>query len=175
MTQSLNKQGNPIVRYESIRGWFAYELYKHMEKDKRIYLLLGDLGYKFFDEHLRDFPDRAINCGSAEIAMLGAACGLALEGKIPFVYSITTFLLYRPFESIRNYIDYEKIPVKLIGSGRDKDYTDDGISHWNLEDKKVMRLFPSITSLWPKKKEQIPSIIKRMISDKNPYYLNLQR
>lgn len=175
MTQFLNKRGVPIVRYESIRGWFAYELYKKMEKDNRIWLLLGDLGYKFFDEHQRDFPDRAINCGSAEIAMLGAACGLALEGKIPFVYSITTFLLYRPFETIRNYIDYEKIPVKLIGSGRGKDYADDGISHWNLEDKKVMKLFPNIISLWPKTKEEIPAILKHTVQNQKPYYINLSR
>ena len=32
---------------------------------------------------------------------------------------------------IRNYVNYEKIPVKLIGSGRDRDYEHDGISHWS--------------------------------------------
>jgi transketolase len=50
------------------------------------------------------------------------------------VYSITPFVLYRPFEWIRNYLDHEKIPVKLVGGGRDKDYGYLGFSHWAEED-----------------------------------------
>ena len=40
---------------------------------------------------------------------MGMATGLALENKIPVVYSITPFIIYRPFEFIRNYLDHEKI------------------------------------------------------------------
>src|SRR3989344_6223554 len=98
---------NIKYRHNSMRGWFAYELYKQMIKDKRIWLLVGDLGYKAFDYIKRDFPNRFLNCGASEQAMVGIATGLALDGKVPFVYSITTFLLYRPFETIRNYIDRE--------------------------------------------------------------------
>jgi transketolase len=162
-------------RHDSMRGWFAYELYKQMTKDERIWLIVGDLGYKAFDYIRRDFPERFINCGAAEQAMTGIAVGLALNGKIPFVYSITTFLLYRPFETIRNYINYEKIPVKLVGGGRNKDYIHDGISHWAEEDKKVMKIFGNINSLWPEVKEEIPQIVEKMICDNNPWYLNLKR
>jgi transketolase len=162
-------------RHDSMRGWFAYELYKQMAKDERIWLVVGDLGYKAFDYIRRDFPERFINCGAAEQAMTGIAVGMALNGKIPFVYSITTFLLYRPFETIRNYINYEKIPVKMIGGGRGKDYTHDGISHWAEEDKKVMKIFKNIKSLWPENKEEIPQIVEDITNDENPWYLNLKR
>jgi transketolase C-terminal domain/subunit len=54
--------------------------------------------------------------------MIGAATGMAMEGKIPVVYSITPFLLYRPFVFLRNYLHHENIPVKLVGGGRNKDY-----------------------------------------------------
>jgi transketolase len=162
-------------RHDSMRGWFAYELYKQMVKDERIWLIVGDLGYKAFDYIRRDFPERFINCGAAEQAMTGIAVGIALNGKIPIVYSITTFLLYRPFETVRNYINYEKIPVKLIGGGRDKDYLHDGISHWAEEDRKVMKIFGNIKTLWPENKEEIPQIVDKMINDQNPWYLNLKR
>jgi transketolase len=162
-------------RHDSMRGWFAYELYKQMAKDERIWLIVGDLGYKAFDYIRRDFPERFINCGAAEQAMTGIAVGMALNGKIPFVYSITTFLLYRPFETIRNYINYEKIPVKMIGGGRDKDYTHDGISHWAEEDKKVMKIFKNIKSLWPENKEEIPQLVENITNDENPWYINLKR
>lgn len=162
-------------RHNSMRGWFAYELYKQMAKDERIWLLVGDLGYKAFDYIKRDFPDRFMNCGAAEQSMIDIAVGLALNGKIPFVYSITTFLLYRPFEAIRNYVNHEKIPVKLIGAGRGRDYLHDGFSHWAEEDKKVMQIFNNVVAQWPETFEEIPEIVNKMTKDNKPWYLNLKR
>lgn len=161
--------------YQNMRGYFAYYLYQEMLKNKNIWVITGDLGYKMWDHIKSDFKDRYINVGAAEQSMMGIAVGLALEGKIPIVYSMSTFLLYRPFETIRNYINYERIPVKLIGSGRDFDYLDDGISHWADEDKKIMEVFKNIKPLWPDDKEEIPNLIKEMVSDPNPWYINLKR
>lgn len=162
-------------RHNSMRGWFAYELYNQMAKDERIWVITGDLGYGMFDYIRRDFPNRFINTGAAEQAMTGIAIGLALEGKIPIVYSITTFLLYRPFETIRNYIDWEKIPVKLIGGGRDRDYKEDGFSHWAEEDKQIMKILGNIEAIWPKTVEEIPLLVNTMIKSKTPWYVNLRR
>lgn len=162
-------------RHNSIRGWFAYELHNQMRKNKKIWVLTGDLGYKMLDYIKRDFPDRFINVGAAEQSMMGIATGLALKGKIPVVYSITTFLIYRPFETIRNYIHYERVPVKLIGSGRDRDYQHDGISHWAEEDRDIMSILSNIKARWPETKEEIAQIVKDMINSKDPWYLNLRR
>jgi len=162
-------------RHQSMRGWFAYELYKQMAKNDRVWLVAGDLGYKMLDHIKKDFSKRFINCGTAEQSMMGISVGLALSGKIPFVYSITTFLLYRPFETIRNYVNHEKIPVKLIASGRNKDYAHDGISHWAQEDKSVMSILKNIESRWPETLGEIPEIVERMVNDKKPWYLNLRR
>lgn len=164
-----------MKRHNSMRGWFAYELYQHMKTNKDIYLVVGDLGYKVFDAHFADFPERCINAGAAEQAMMGIAVGLALEGKIPVVYSISTFLLYRPFETIRNYINHESIPVKLIGSGRNKDYAHDGFSHWSEDDVKVMELFPNIVAWWPIDEELIPAAVEDLLTNGKPTYLNLKR
>ena len=164
-----------MKRYDSMRGWFAYELYQQMKKNKDIWLVTGDLGYKMFDSIRDEIPDRFINTGAAEQSMVGVGVGLALEGKIPFVYSITPFLLYRPFETIRNYLNQEKIPVKLIGGGRNKDYNEDGFSHWSEEDRQVMEIFFNIDSHWPEKKEEMPDLVELIINSKKPTYLNLRR
>lgn len=159
----------------NMRRALADELHKHMSKNPRIWVLSGDLGYKMWDEIRNDFPDRFLNAGSAEHSMTGIAVGLALNGKIPVVFSITSFLLYRPFETIRNYIDHEKIPVKLIGSGRGRDYLIDGFTHWAEEDKKVMKIFKNIESRWPRSIKEIPALVSEMIKSPKPWYINLKR
>jgi transketolase len=160
---------------QNLRRRFADDLYVAMEKDKNIVVVSGDLGYRVLDEIKADFPDRFINVGAAEQSLIGVAVGMALEGKKPIVYSITPFLLYRPFETIRNYIDHEKIPVKLVGSGRDKDYGHDGFSHWSCEDRDVMKIFKNIKSAWPESADEVSDLLPKMLNDTKPWYLNLKR
>ncbi len=157
------------------RRLFADIIFKKMLKNKDIWIITGDLGYKMWDKIREKFPQRFLNVGASEQSMLDIAVGLALEGKIPIVYSITTFLLYRPFETIRNYINNENIPVKLVGAGRNKDYLHDGFSHWAQEDREVLKLFKNIKAVWPKTTDEISAIINKMIKSNKPWYINLNR
>ena len=122
----------------SVRKKFTELLYKEMGINTDIVLIVGDLGWKQFDNHRLTYPDRFINVGAAEQLMLGVATGMALEGKIPVVYSMTPFIIYRPFEFIRNQLERDEIPVKLFGAGRNKDYDWLGWSHWAHDDKDHM-------------------------------------
>src|SRR5260221_5103862 len=97
--------------------------------------------------------------------MVGIACGLALEGKIPFVYSITPFLLYRPFELLRTYVDHEHIPIKLIGSGRDTDYKHDGYSHDATDVLTIINTLPNIVQYWPEDKETVADNVEMMVKN----------
>jgi transketolase len=100
---------------------------------------------------------------------------MALSGKRPFVYSITSFLLYRPFETIRNYISHERIPVRMVGSGINKDYAHDGFSHWSEEAKSILDLFPSIMQHWPEDQSDIEKCVKSMVSEDKPSFIGLKR
>ncbi len=139
-----------------------------MAENSSVFFITGDLGYGLADRIRDKYPDRFINAGAAEQAMMGIAIGLALEGKIPFVYSITPFLLYRPFEAIRNYLDHEQIPVILVGSGRNNDYCHDGYSHDASDDTTFMQHFDI------DKYENYDSL-QQVISTGNPSYINLKR
>lgn len=156
-----------------MRKQFAEFLHNEMAVNENIYLLTGDLGYGLWDRIKIDYPDRFINFLSSEQLMLGAACGMAMEGKVPVVYSITPFVLYRPFEWIRNYLDHEQIPVKLVGGGRDKDYGYLGFSHWAEEDIEIMSNFKNITLYKPSTPEK--KIFNKLIYNGKPSYLNLSR
>lgn len=158
-----------------MRKQFSKLLHQEMGRNPKIYLVTGDLGYGLWDQIRIDYPNRFINAMSSEQLMMGMATGLAMEGNIPVVYSITPFLLYRPFEFIRNYLDHEKIPVKLVGGGRDDEYGYLGFSHWATEDKKVMSCFKNITTRHPKDTDDMSKVFNEFIYAQTPQYINLKK
>ena len=158
-----------------MRKRFAQHLYKQMLKNKNIFFITGDLGYGIFENIMKDFPNRAYNTGATEQAAVDICIGLALEGKIPIWFSITTFALYRPFEGLRTYTNHESIPVKIIASGRDKDYTHDGWSHDASDVKPFLDQFKNIKQLWPNDVDEIPKMVGKMINDPVPYFISLRR
>lgn len=152
-----------------MRKEFAIQLHAEMSLNDNIYLITGDLGYGIFDEIRHDFPARFINPGAAEQTMMGIAVGLTLQGKTAIVYSITPFLLFRPFETIRNYISHESIPVIMVGSGRGKDYEHDGFSH-DATDDVIIKQLPNIVYLSDDSFD-----LHKIIDQRRPTYLNLKR
>jgi transketolase len=158
-----------------MRKIFAKYLLNKMQDNKDIILLTGDLGYGLFDEIRASFPDQFYNFGSSELTMVTAACGMASECKIPFVYSITPFVLYRGFEAIRNYINHEKTPVKLIGGGRDRDYGYLGFSHWAEDDVSFMSKFENILCCKPMNEDDLLEVLDYSFKSKSGVYINLKK
>jgi transketolase len=156
-----------------MRKEFASLLHSAMSENENIILLTGDLGYGLWDKIKIDYPDRFYNTLSAEQLMLGTAVGMAMEGKIPVVYSITPFAIYRPFELIRNYLDHESIPVKIVGGGRDKEYGYLGFSHWAEEDIDILSNFKNLSLFKPK--EFNIKIFNNFMFNNQPSYLNLSK
>jgi len=158
-----------------MRKTFSNLLLEETKINSDLIVLTGDLGYKMWDDYREYFPNNFFNMGSAEQLMIGTAIGLSYVGKIPICYSITPFLLYRPFELIRNYVNYEHTPIKLVGSGRDKEYEHDGISHWAEDDEQIMSTFNNIKIWKPETLEELTAGFKEFIYSDYPYYLNLSK
>lgn len=153
----------------------AQLLLDEMSVNDRIRVITADLGFGVLDHVRNAYPDRFYNVGAAEQLMIGVAIGMAEQGLIPVCYSMSSFLLYRPFEFLRNYVDYEKINVKLLGSGRDRDYSHDGISHWAHDDRDVLRALPNIVQYRPIDLEELEKDFSAWINTYAPAYLNLTR
>jgi transketolase len=158
-----------------MRKLFAEMLFNEMASNEDIYLITGDLGYGLWDQVRDTYPDRFYNVGSSEMAMMGMGIGLAMDGKIPYIYSITPFAIYRPFEMIRNYLDHENIPVNIVGGGRDKEYGYLGFSHWAHDDKRIMGVFDNLETLHPDTEEELQSAFDLSLSRTKPTYINLKR
>lgn len=160
----------------TMRKLFFDLLTERMRKNKDIYVIFCGLGYPRYEGFKNEFPGRVINTEASEQASMDIACGLALSGKIPFIYSITPFLLWRAAETIRTYINHEKLNVKLIGAGRGDDYTKhDGFSHDACDDYDLLEYMTNINCEWPQEEGDIEELLDEMIKSKEPYYLNLRR
>lgn len=153
----------------------AQLLLDEMSVNDRIRVVTADLGFGILDHIRNAYPDRFYNVGAAEQLMIGVGIGMAEEGLIPVCYSMSSFLLYRPFEFLRNYVNYESVPIKLLGSGRDKDYSHDGITHWAHDDEEVLSSLPNINVYKPADLTELGADFTQWINSSEPAYLNLMR
>jgi transketolase len=96
---------------------------------------------------------------------------MALEGLKPWVYTITPFLIERPFEQVKLDIDQQNANVKLVGFA---DYATLGPTHRELDGEKLMQLFTNITSYFPKDGNETESILHEAYRKKGPVFVSLK-
>ncbi len=156
-----------------MRAAFANTITELAERDPRILLLTGDLGYMALEPFSDKFPQRFINVGVAEQNMIGLSTGLAEAGFIPFVYSIVTFAALRPYEFIRNGPVLHHLPVRIAAIGGGYEYGPAGPTHHGLEDVGVMRLQPGLTLVAPADAQQARTVILKTWDIAGPVYYRL--
>ena len=141
------------------------------KKDKKIVLLVGDIGYGVFNDFRKNHKDRFFNMGICEQSIIGTAAGMALEGLKPWVYTITPFLIERPFEQIKLDINQQKVNVKLVGFA---DYPTLGPTHQEVDAKKLMSLFGNIKSFFPKDSSETEKFVHKCYKNKGPSFISLK-
>lgn len=137
-----------------MRWPFACALHELAKRDKRIVLLMGDVGGGLFKDFARDFPDRFLNMGTAEQAMVGISAGMALSGLRPVVYTFTPFILERAYEQIKLDVVSHRAPVLLAGWCDDSQ----GITHSSPARLELVRSL-GIRALLPETAGEIASLI----------------
>ena len=142
-----------------MRRRFGKVINELAKKDDKIVLIVGDIGYGIFDDFRKNFPKKFFNLGICEQSLISVASGMALEGLKPWVYTITPFLIERPFEQIKLDVDQQNANVCLVGFA---DYPTLGPSHSELDDKHLMSLFKNIKSYFPKD-NILPHIVNKII------------
>ena len=156
-----------------MRNTFIKSLTKHASKNKKIVLVVGDLGFSVVEEFKKKFPDRFYNAGVAEQNMATLAAGLASEGFKVFTYSIANFPTFRCAEQIRNDIDYHNLSVTTVTIGGGLAYGNLGYSHHAIQDYGLMRLFPNMTILSPGDPIEVEGLLNFAIKNNGPNYFRL--
>jgi transketolase len=158
-----------------MRDAFFETLERLMGGNEKIVFLTADLGFKLFDRVAARFPDRVINVGIREAAMIGIAAGLSKEGFLPVVYSFVPFVTLRCVEQIRVDLCYNDWPAVLVGVGGGLAYGADGPTHMGIEDVGVMGALPNLTILSPCDAVEVRMLLPQAIRLKKPVYVRLGR
>lgn len=158
-----------------MRDRFIQTLCQLAERDPRIMLITGDLGFAVFDEYRRRFPRQFINAGVAEQNMTLVATGMALEGHTVFTYSIGNFPTLRCLEMIRNDAAYHGANVKVVSIGGGFSYGALGISHHATEDIAIMRSIPDITCIVPTSLWEVGEATKAIAQTPGTCFLRLDK
>jgi transketolase len=146
-----------------MRKAFGKTIVKLAEKDPNLFLLNCDVEQEM-GEFREKFPDRIYNLGVCEQSVISMAAGMCLEGIRPVVYSITPFLIERPFEQIKIDIDEQNLPIMLVGFA---DYPTHGPTH-RLLDEKIVDLFKNVQSFFPRNGQEAERYMIEAYVSKSP-------
>ncbi|MFC6090021.1 transketolase family protein [Saccharothrix lopnurensis] len=158
-----------------MRAAFVETLTELAERDPRVVLLTGDLGFNMLEPFAERFPDRFYNVGVAEQNMVGLATGLAESGMIPFAYSIATFATMRPYEFIRNGPVLHQLPVRIVGVGGGFEYGNNGATHYGLEDVGILRMQRGLTVVVPTDAAHARTAFEQTYALPRPIYYRLSK
>lgn len=154
-----------------MRATFGKVIVRLAEKDENIILLTGDVVQEM-GEFRERWPDRFYNLGITEQSIIGVAAGLAIEGMRPVVYSLTPFVLERPFEAVKIDIDEQNLPVILIGFS---DYPTHGPTHRALNAEGLAGLFKNIHSFFPQSGMQAEKAMLDAYLMNAPAFISLKK
>jgi len=158
-----------------MRTAFINTLTELAEKDKRIMLLVGDLGFGVVMDFAKRFPDQFLNVGVAEQNMTGVATGLAMSGRIVFTYSIANFPILRCLEQIRNDVCYHEANVTAVSVGGGFCYGALGMTHHGTEDLAIMRSLPYMKVIAPADPIETKAATAYLAKGVGPAFLRLGR
>lgn len=150
----------------------VYELAK---KDERVFFIGSDLGVGTLKEFKEEMPDRFFMEGISEANVLGMAAGLAMEGKIPYVNTIASFLTRRSFEQVVLDLCLHNVKVRLIGNGGGMVYAPLGPTHMAVEDLATMRALPNMTVLAPADATELKRLMPQTVDHPGPVYIRLAK
>jgi len=156
-----------------MRKQFVKTIMELMAHDKRLVLLLGDIGVWGFREAAEKWPARVINVGVCEQAMVSLAAGLAMEGLRPVIHTIAPFAVERCFEQLKDDVCYQSLPVNIVSVGASYDYASLGCTHHAPGDVALLKTLPVMEIVVPGTPDEFDQLFKWAYDDLWPTYFRL--
>ncbi|GIL41458.1 transketolase family protein [Roseiterribacter gracilis] len=144
-------------------------------KDPRVLFIGSDLGAGTLADMKKEFPDRFFMEGVCEANIIGMAAGLAMEGYVPYINTIATFLTRRCFEQVAIDLCLHDLPARLIASGGGLVYAPLGPTHLAMEDIAILRALPNMTIVAPVDAEEMVRVMEASLDWPHPMYIRLAK
>ena len=158
------------------RSGFGAGLHEAGKRNPEVVAMTADLlGSLKMEAFVADFPERFVECGIAEANMIGAAAGLAIAGKVPFVGSFAEFVTGRVYDQIRQEVAYGHTNVKIASSHAGITLGEDGATHQTMEDIALMRALPGMVVINPCDYNQTKAATLAAAEYDGPVYLRFGR
>ncbi len=156
-----------------MRKVFPEVVEKLMNKDKKIFCLLGDIGIFSFRNIFKRFNSRILNMSTMEQTMLGFSAGLSKAGFIPIIHSITPFLILRALEQIKIDFVYNRLPCNIVSVGASNDYSKLGTTHHCFEDISILSNYNDINLFLPSNPNEFKYLLEKNYNNKSVNYFRI--
>ena len=164
------------IKKAATRDGFGKALVELGKANENVVVMSADLTESVRANWFRDeFPDRFFSHGVAEQDMIGASCGMALSGKIPFACTFGVFASGRAWDQIRASVAYMNLNVNIAGSHGGISVGQDGATHQALEEIGLMRMLPNMTVVVPADADEAYKATIQAADIEGPVYLRLGR
>lgn len=158
------------------REAFGNTVYHLAQENEKVAAISADTPKSLgLGKMMKEFPERAINCGIAEQNMTAMAAGMAVEGYLTFSVSYGTFTCMRALEQFRTFVAYPNLNVKLAGGMAGLSGGVEGVTHQSIEDIGIMRTIPNCTVVVPADAAATEIITKEIATHYGPAYIRLGR
>ena len=142
-----------------------------LREDPRVVIVLAEISTDLFRDAVAVDPERVVNVGIMEQAMIGVAAGLAMEGFHPIVHTITPFLVERPLEQIKVDFGYQELGGTFVSVGGANDYTSEGFTHHSPGDVQALLTIPGIRVVVPGSGPEVESLLRATSASGGMTYL----
>ena len=150
-------------------------VHKLAQHDKRVLFVGSDLGHGVLEKMKNELPDQFFMEGVSEQYIIGMAAGLAMEGFIPYVNTIATFLTRRCYEQVAVDLCMHDLPVRLIANGGGGVYAPLGPTHLAVEDIAIMRALPNMAVVAPCDADEMNRLMMSTLEWPHPIYIRLAK
>jgi transketolase len=156
-----------------MRKEFARFIKTYLKFNPDSILLLGDISVGLFIEHEDVLHERVLNVGIAEQTMISFAAGLSREGVLPFVHTISPFMVERAYEQIKLDLSYNKNKCILVSANGPFDYSKLGPTHHCSSDIPLISLLSDFNFALPGTTKDVESALVWAINQPNSTYIRL--
>jgi len=145
------------------------------KQDERVVFIGSDLSPGMLKDMKATYPDRHYMEGVYEANIIGMAAGLAMDGYIPYVNTIATFITRRCYEQIAIDICMHQLPIRLIGNGGGMVYAPLGPTHLATEDISIMRALPYMSVVAVCDANEMVRLMRASVDWPYPLYIRLAK